>query len=796
MEPVSILSAAAAISAVAGKAWELGSFVRELCQGAKTVDGRVRCLESAVTELARACEYVQGQFERMSPSSISETPALAWDEQGALTASIESQVKDCRRTLREPRKLLTDLRPNSSSFFGRTSRHIKLQDRTQQINDFSVRIKTHTDALQMSLQIVTIKIALATPDFLLQRLGAALEDLRVRLSRIESNTSPATSQMAFGEARGSPLLQHAREALRKGTTLYETSTAGSIAGAEPTTGSERAARIREWANKVDALRENHNDVSGVNLPSAVSAYVSPEKGTYTDAVEKPPDTSPVAVSADLCPVDQRASCSETIGVLQAEAAQDIFLDCNEERLPTSEQPKGIAPMKEHLVILGGARSINANTAGLGIASPSPHPSDRSSSTDCTPLSLSHESTTTTPRLGETTENSKALDQDTTSPAKISPKVKHKAKLVPFQYPMDTSDPLDRTTRRKLVQNWGLKINGDLEALLCTGEKVKPALLSKLLHSDQAAPTVPSSATSSEPKQGKSGLGLLLAVLFRDVYLVKPLIKLGFSPKARIKQSDDGLRYIGPIESAIATRCQPVIRVLLENGAELPYTCTQSPCFALLNHHNLRLFPPSGVESFTQVIDLLVPASPSKPVRCVCARKSDNKFGTCHSWQTTLLRGARNMPAEWSRYRMPLVTHLLSSYFPGGVAYRLPNQTRSPLYYAVYLGSSSTVEFLLGNAYGTLLKAWLRADGSETALEIAIRKTRNLPNKSLDIVRMLLEKGAYSGARRTGYLENTALRRLAMQTKRADLEALVKTYSKPRGGDAARANAEVVWVSRR
>ena len=49
MEPVSIPSAAAAISAVAGKAWELGSFVRELCQGAKTVDGRVRRLESEIS---------------------------------------------------------------------------------------------------------------------------------------------------------------------------------------------------------------------------------------------------------------------------------------------------------------------------------------------------------------------------------------------------------------------------------------------------------------------------------------------------------------------------------------------------------------------------------------------------------------------------------------------------------------------------------------------------------------------------------------------------------------------------
>jgi hypothetical protein len=111
MEPVSVPSATAAISAVAGKAWELDSFVRELYQGAKTVDGRVRRLESAVTKLARACEYLYGQFASMSSSSSSETPALACDEQGALAASIDGQVKDCRRNLRDLRRLLIDVRP-------------------------------------------------------------------------------------------------------------------------------------------------------------------------------------------------------------------------------------------------------------------------------------------------------------------------------------------------------------------------------------------------------------------------------------------------------------------------------------------------------------------------------------------------------------------------------------------------------------------------------------------------------------------------------------------------------------
>jgi hypothetical protein len=77
---------------------------------------------------------------------------------------------------------------------------MKLQDRGQQIDVFSIREKTHTDILQMSLPIVIMNIALATPEFLLRQLGAALEDLRVRLSRIENTAKPAAQQVDVGDA--------------------------------------------------------------------------------------------------------------------------------------------------------------------------------------------------------------------------------------------------------------------------------------------------------------------------------------------------------------------------------------------------------------------------------------------------------------------------------------------------------------------------------------------------------------------------------------------------------------------
>jgi hypothetical protein len=148
MEPTTILSAAAVVSAVAGKSWELVNYIRNLCQGVKTVDERVRRLKSGVVELASACESVLAVLERTQPGSTSTTLTPPWDEDGGSVGSIRRQVPDCQKTLKELKKVLAGLRSSSS---GRISRYMKLQDRAKQIDELSARIKTHTDALQMSL---------------------------------------------------------------------------------------------------------------------------------------------------------------------------------------------------------------------------------------------------------------------------------------------------------------------------------------------------------------------------------------------------------------------------------------------------------------------------------------------------------------------------------------------------------------------------------------------------------------------------------------------------------------------
>jgi hypothetical protein len=778
MEPVSILSSAAAISAVAGKAWELGTFVRELYQGAKTVDGRVRRLESAVTELARACERVQGQFESMSSSSSCKTPELDWDEQGALTASIETQVKACRRTLKDLRRLSIGLRPSDSSIFGRTSRHMKLQDRVQQIDDFSMRVKTHTDTLQMPLQIVIIKIALATPDFMLQRLWAALEDLGVRLSRIEHNTSLSASRMELGKARGPPILQHAQEAFRRGTTLYETSMAGSVADVEPANGSERAARIQEWADKVDSLRRDLIDARSINRPSTVSADDLPEKGPYADVAEKLSDTSPVGVSVNLHPVDELTSVEKT-NFVQAKAAQDISLGCNGERLLNSDQPIGVASIEEHVGVPDATDGIDTDTTRLNTASPSPHCNSRSSSTNCINRSLSPEPTGTTPHLEATTDKGNAVDQDTTLPTNLTPQDVDKAKGISSQQTLSNTTPMKPKLRTKRVKNWKIEINGQLEASICTGNGIEPATLSKLVPS-QAASTVRRPATNNlQPRE--DGLALLLAVFFCDLYLIKPLVERGYSPHARMMYSQDR-KYISPMKFAIASRCEPVIKELLDNVPVLPCDYDQSLCRSVLDHKYLRSFPPTGVESIKRVIDLLMPARSSAHAACRCSR-SPTELGPdpCYRLVWLLIHDACNMPSHLHDYRLPLVTHLLKyTWSPGHLpSYRVLHVR---LTIAVILGLPTVVASLFTEmADDALLRTWLQKDLFTSLLNLAIRRAKNLPKIPLDTVRVLLEMEADLPAKNPA--DHTAIRSrkkavdLALESERADLIALVESYSK-------------------
>ena len=212
---------------------------------------------------------------------------------------------------------------------------------------------------------------------------------------------------------------------------------------------------------------------------------------------------------------------------------------------------------------------------------------------------------------------------------------------------------------------------------------------------------------------------------------------------------------------------------------MPYSCRQSPWFALLEHANLRDFPPASIESITQVIDLLMPHSPSDTVVCACSPKSDNDDGTCYWYQWTLLCQACEMPAELSDYRVPVVAYLLTYIVSDDKSIR--HTTDSPLCNAIFLIYPTIACFLMETAEESTLKAWLRkknSDGLSPLFEAMLN-----PGVPLKVVRTLLDKGANLGSFRWAQLglfritQKQTAREFALESGEKDLIALVKEYDR-------------------
>lgn len=348
--------------------------------------------------------------------------------------------------------------------------------------------------------------------------------------------------------------------------------------------------------------------------------------------------------------------------------------------------------------------------------------------------------------------------------------------------MDNSLPLGRTARRELIKSMNIRIKGKLEALICTGDQIESTILSELVATDQAASTAPSSIIPSGLKQANNGLALLLAVYFRDVYLIKPLIELGSSPNTHVQRGE--LRYSMPITVAVAVRCPSVIWELLINGAKSPVSCarsptsfTRSPWSALLNPENLRRFPPTSIKSIADVIDLLMPNSQKDAVQCACPPNPDGDAGTCHWW--AILHQIRRMPAELSDYRVPLVAYFLEHIVTNDESTRYTAD--SPLCNAIHLQVFSTIDFLVEVAEESTLKAWLRKKNSEGLSPLF--EAMLDPEVPLRVVRALLDKGANLGSFRWAQLgffritQKQTAREFALESGRRDLIALVKEYDR-------------------
>jgi len=241
MEPMTPLGAAVAISALAGKAWDIGRYIHNVYQGSKTVDTRIKKLSSEVHGLASTCDLVHAGLAHVLTGAATDKTDRPYDHDGTLEKSICAQVAHCQSTLKELGKIAERLWPRKKKFVDRTVRELRLQDAKEQIDDLRARIRSHTDALHTVLLVLSIKVAHVSPGQALSRLPDDLGDLRESIVRIEAKLERPSMREGNVDRDVPALVEYARGTLRHGMTLFNDSLAGSTVGADSVIVGEQAA---------------------------------------------------------------------------------------------------------------------------------------------------------------------------------------------------------------------------------------------------------------------------------------------------------------------------------------------------------------------------------------------------------------------------------------------------------------------------------------------------------------------------------------------------------------------------
>ena len=342
-------------------------------------------------------------------------------------------------------------------------------------------------------------------------------------------------------------------------------------------------------------------------------------------------------------------------------------------------------------------------------------------------------------------------------------------------------PMPRSERHKIVKRLKIerKCMHNLDQAICDGTLNVALELAATLHSDStgnAVNPVVFNQWADGLRLATKSPALHLAILFGDDALVEPLIKNGFSPTFAYQLSDElGMRdYLTPLDLAIASRNEPIINMLLSNGAVLGPPNSDSPCHHLLAHTSLQLWPPSGLPELLSLLELLL--SCGWPVSRSFSRQNKP------SLTPTFLHQACTLSVRLHDYRLPLVKLLIEK---SDNTTLFASATETPLHHAIRRDDAEVVDSLLQAQVSFRLRGLLDKRNSHDCqpLYLAVQRAIADHDLPLDIIRSLLDRGAnlyephtLTEARllRLSKKTRSTARSIAMASDRQDLIALVQS----------------------
>ena len=281
MDPVSIVTA---VGAVGKTALDIAQTLYELTKQTKNIDQIVSDLATEVETLGETCESVHLQL-----SDIVRQYDLLLESAGQnarLWISTKTNLDKCQRTIDRLQVAIEPVRKQGSNILTQAVRAAKFSLDKPEIFDLKSRVRSHTTALHINLQVINITVSHLAPKYADQSLLTKLDLLQRKVDILVTQTQGENEP---GPQKDDDLLQYAAEVLSSGASLYESSIAGGSVFSGSVFGGPSAKRkdseqIPAWIRSVqgmslDSPEARRTPTGSVSGPSVFS--VADDRQTVT-----------------------------------------------------------------------------------------------------------------------------------------------------------------------------------------------------------------------------------------------------------------------------------------------------------------------------------------------------------------------------------------------------------------------------------------------------------------------------------------------------------------------------------
>lgn len=210
MDPISILATAAAASKIA---WCCSTALGTFIQDATNADQTVKLLYSETENLRRTLSSI---------TIALEAPSLGRYEQLPLWEDVNNCLLECNKTLETFSQTLESFgkaQHGKSNVFKSATQAFKLNIKEDEIRTLRAQLHSHTAAMQMVLQMITVHISSTAPDMVLETLTPQLRTLvNLVVDLHKSSLPPGVSNQGLQSSR-TKLERSAKELASKASAV-------------------------------------------------------------------------------------------------------------------------------------------------------------------------------------------------------------------------------------------------------------------------------------------------------------------------------------------------------------------------------------------------------------------------------------------------------------------------------------------------------------------------------------------------------------------------------------------------